>query len=82
MRNRDIHGHTVYVKACLLDSVKAANLLKLNKLMLFACQNEVCGSERSFHNAAGYAEYNACAGVIAEKVCVKFFIGQLCKVDT
>ena len=32
--------------------------------------------------AAGYAEYNACAGVIAEKVCVKFFIGQLCKVDT
>ena len=80
--NSYVYGHTAEIKACFLDSVKASYSLELNSVMLFSGESVMSSSESRLHNAAGYTEDNACAGVFTNDIVVEFLVGKLCEVDT
>ena len=78
----DVDGLTCQLKACFLDAFKAAGSFKLHAFDLLAGEYEVSRTNGCFHNAAGNTEDHACAGVLANDVVVKLFIGKLGKVNT
>ena len=64
------------------DAVEAADGGKCDCAVFFAGEYVVNSSESCFHNAAGYAEDDACAGSFAHDILVEFFIGKLGEYDT
>ena len=82
VRYRYPYRRAIDVDARLADALETTDLFKLDQVMLFAGQCEVRRTQRSFHNAAGDAEDDARAGVIADDVIVELFLGQSLEVDT
>ena len=64
------------------DAVKSADGSESNCAVFLAGENVVNGSESRFHNAAGYAEDNACAGSFAHDILVEFFVRKFGEYDT
>ena len=65
-----------------LDSVKSADGSEGDCAVFLAGENMVNSSESCFHNAAGYAEDNACAGSFAHNILVEVFIRKFAEYDT
>ena len=71
----------VKVNFSFLDTVGAANTFEFNVIESLAGYYLVNGTESRFHNAAGSAEDDACAGGFAEDG-IEIFIGETLEVDT
>ena len=80
--NSDADFHAAESEGSFLDAFEATNCLELDSLVLLALEDIVSGTESSFHNTAGYAEDNGCAGVLAQQILVELFIGKLAEEDT
>ena len=78
--DRYVYIHACYVYGCFLDAVEAAYAVVLDGLEILTGEDVGNGTQSSFHNAAGYAEDDACAGGIAEDG-VELFIGEIDIVD-
>ena len=65
-----------------LDAVESTYGSEGDGAVFLAGKNVVNGTESCFHNAAGYAEDNACAGCFAHDVGIEFLIRKLVENDT
>ena len=76
VRNSETEDLAVDFDLGFFDAVKSADGSESNCAVFLAGENVVNGSESRFHNAAGYAEDNACAGSFAHNILVEIFIGK------
>ena len=77
-----VDGHTVQLDGSLTDALEATHLLELDGLVLLAGQDEVDGAQGSLHNAAGDAEDDAGAGVLAHQILVELLVRETLEEDT
>ena len=79
--NSNLNFHAAQLVCSKLDAFSAANVVEVELFKRLAFDNFCCGTESSFHNAAGCTEDSACAGTNVDGL-VELFVCERLEVDT